>query len=50
MFFGRLDYQDKERRLQDKAMEFVWKGSPNLGNNLILLNQFKREKVIPLAK
>ncbi|XP_076174533.1 lysosomal alpha-mannosidase II isoform X1 [Ptiloglossa arizonensis] len=32
MFFGRLDYQDKERRLQDKAMEFVWKGSSNLGS------------------
>ena len=23
-FFSRLDYQDKERRLKDKEMEFVW--------------------------
>jgi hypothetical protein len=24
-FFGRLDYQDKNRRLRDKEMEFVWR-------------------------
>ena len=24
-FFARLDYQDKEKRLQDKTMEFVWR-------------------------
>lgn len=33
MFFGRLDYQDKNKRLKDKTMEFIWKGSPNLGND-----------------
>lgn len=32
MFFGRLDYQDKNKRLRDKTMEFIWKGSSNLGN------------------
>lgn len=31
MFFGRLDYQDKAKRLADKTAEFIWKGSPNLG-------------------
>ncbi|XP_071568794.1 lysosomal alpha-mannosidase-like isoform X1 [Temnothorax nylanderi] len=31
MLFGRLDYQDKNKRLQDKEMEFIWKSSPNLG-------------------
>ncbi|XP_031833177.1 lysosomal alpha-mannosidase II isoform X1 [Nomia melanderi] len=31
MFFGRLDYQDKAKRLKDKTMEFIWKGSPSLG-------------------
>jgi lysosomal alpha-mannosidase len=24
-FFARLDYQDKERRLADKEMEFIWR-------------------------
>ncbi|CAL1531573.1 unnamed protein product [Lymnaea stagnalis] len=28
-FFGRLDYQDKDKRLKDKNMEFLWRGSPN---------------------
>ncbi|XP_012143157.2 lysosomal alpha-mannosidase II isoform X2 [Megachile rotundata] len=32
MFFGRLDYQDKSQRLEDKTMEFLWKGSPSLGS------------------
>ncbi|XP_071865397.1 lysosomal alpha-mannosidase II isoform X2 [Bombus fervidus] len=31
MFFGRLDYQDKNKRLKNKTMEFIWEGSPNLG-------------------
>ncbi|XP_070524278.1 lysosomal alpha-mannosidase isoform X4 [Cardiocondyla obscurior] len=31
MLFGRLDYQDKAKRLEDQTMEFIWKGSPNLG-------------------
>ena len=26
LFFGRLDYADKEKRLKEKAMEMVWKG------------------------
>ncbi|XP_063446500.1 lysosomal alpha-mannosidase-like isoform X2 [Mytilus trossulus] len=29
LFFGRLDYQDKNKRLNESNMEFVWKGSPN---------------------
>lgn len=35
MFFGRLDYQDKSKRLKDKTMEFIWKGSLNLGNEFL---------------
>lgn len=30
-FFGRLHYQDKARRLQNKEMEMVWQASDNLG-------------------
>lgn len=33
MFFGRLDYQDKIKRLNNKTMEFIWKGSPSLGED-----------------
>lgn len=31
MLFGRIDYQDKVKRLQEKSMEFVWKSSSSLG-------------------
>lgn len=42
MFLGRLDYQDKMRRLEDKEPEMLWHASDNLGkdwtrNFLILL-------------
>ena len=29
LFFGRLDYQDKNHRLNTTTMEMVWHGSPN---------------------
>jgi alpha-mannosidase len=25
VFFGRLDYQEKEKRLEEKTMEYVWR-------------------------
>jgi hypothetical protein len=25
LFFGRLDYQEKELRLQEKTMEYIWR-------------------------
>ena len=28
LFFGRLDYADKAKRLKEKTMEMVWKGKP----------------------
>ncbi|GAB0091340.1 Alpha-mannosidase [Sergentomyia squamirostris] len=31
MFFGRLDYQDKTRRLNTREAEMIWRGSTNLG-------------------
>lgn len=30
-FFGRIDYQDKNTRLNSKTMEFLWHGSDSLG-------------------
>ncbi|XP_076297759.1 lysosomal alpha-mannosidase II [Lasioglossum baleicum] len=32
LFLGRIDYQDKQQRLRNKTMEFIWKGSPSLGS------------------
>ena len=30
LFFGRLDYQDKEKRENERNMEEIWRGSANL--------------------
>lgn len=35
LFFARLDYQDKNKRLQTKTMEMIWEGSSDLGEFLI---------------
>ncbi|XP_030561633.1 lysosomal alpha-mannosidase isoform X2 [Drosophila novamexicana] len=32
MFFGRLDYQDKDERLMTQKAEMIWHGSANLGD------------------
>lgn len=38
-FFARLDYQDKEKRLNNKEMEFVWRPySQSLGNDVQILS------------
>lgn len=31
VFFVRIDYQDKDIRLDNQTAELVWHGSPNLG-------------------
>ncbi|XP_015121133.1 lysosomal alpha-mannosidase [Diachasma alloeum] len=38
LFFARLDWEDKERRLKEKTAEFVWKASPNLGEKVNLFS------------
>jgi len=37
LFFGRLDYQDKDERLMTQKAEMIWHGSKNLGNIYILM-------------
>ena len=32
-FFGRIDYADKNKRLKEKTMELIWRGSKSLGRN-----------------
>jgi len=31
LFFGRLDYADKKKRMKDQNMEMIWRGSRNFG-------------------
>jgi len=56
LFFGRLDYQDKDERLMTQKSEMIWHGSENLGNfsilvlsvpnnNNIIINSFFRRKI-----
>ena len=33
LYFGRLDYADKDKRLNDKTMEMVWEASESLGQS-----------------
>ena len=32
-FFGRIDYADKKKRVDEQRMEMVWRGSKNLGED-----------------
>ncbi|RZC32449.1 lysosomal alpha-mannosidase [Asbolus verrucosus] len=33
LFFMRLDYRDKNKRLEEKTADLLWRGSQNLGNS-----------------
>lgn len=33
LFFGRIDHQDHDFRMQNKEMEFIWRASPSYGAN-----------------
>ncbi|XP_054166681.1 lysosomal alpha-mannosidase-like [Oppia nitens] len=35
---GRIDYQDKQKRMTDKSMEFIWITDPNLKTNNYLFS------------
>ncbi|RZC59988.1 hypothetical protein C5167_021749 [Papaver somniferum] len=32
-FFGRIDYQDREKRKKEKTLEVVWRGSKSFGSS-----------------
>ncbi|KAL5717335.1 alpha-mannosidase [Ranunculus cassubicifolius] len=32
-FFGRIDYQDRAKRKDDKSLEFIWQGSKTFGSS-----------------
>jgi hypothetical protein len=33
VFIARMDRHDKDKRLEDKSMEFVWRPSSTLGSS-----------------
>ncbi|KAA8531358.1 hypothetical protein F0562_006067 [Nyssa sinensis] len=33
LFFGRIDYQDKAKRKNEKSLEVIWQGSKSLGSS-----------------
>ncbi|MCH97975.1 lysosomal alpha-mannosidase-like, partial [Trifolium medium] len=33
LFFARIDYQDRAKRLKEKTLEVVWQGSRSLGSS-----------------
>lgn len=33
LFFGRIDYQDREKRKDEKSLEVIWQGSKSLGSS-----------------
>ncbi|XP_030461860.1 alpha-mannosidase At3g26720-like [Syzygium oleosum] len=33
LFFARIDYQDRAKRLKDKTLEVIWRGSKSLGSS-----------------
>lgn len=33
LFFARIDYQDRDKRLREKTLEVVWRGSKSLGSS-----------------
>ena len=37
LFFGRIDYQDLKLRVNESRAEFVWRGSPSLGQDAQVL-------------
>lgn len=33
LYFGRIDYQDREKRIAESDMEMIWRPSHSLGNS-----------------
>jgi alpha-mannosidase len=33
LFFGRIDYQDRDKRKKEKSLEVIWQGSKSLGSS-----------------
>ena len=43
VFFSRLDYQDRSKRINDKTMEHVWRGSDDSGKSSDIFTHAMRD-------
>ena len=43
LFFMRLDYRDRQKRLNDKTADLLWKGSQSLDSSYIFTSVFYRD-------
>ncbi|KAI3681306.1 hypothetical protein L6452_36096 [Arctium lappa] len=46
LFFGRIDYQDRAKRKDDKHLEVIWSGSKSLGSSSHMNEDMLRNKEI----
>ena len=42
LLFGRLDYEDKSKRMKSQTPELIWKGSPSLGKKINIEIQIQK--------
>ena len=48
LFFSRLDWRDKSKRMQTKTAEMIWQGSENLGKTKVSYHTKKCSREIKL--
>lgn len=46
VFFGRIDYQDREKRKKEKSLEVIWRGSKSLGSSSQVKHKAKNFMVV----
>ena len=47
LFFGRIDYQDRAKRMKEKSMEMIWQGSASLPNLRVFTGAFTSGNYFP---
>ncbi|CAG9856048.1 unnamed protein product [Phyllotreta striolata] len=47
MIFSRLDHDDKDTRMNNRTMDFAWRGSQNLDNSVIFGSTFATDIYFP---
>lgn len=47
LFFGRIDYQDRAKRMDEKSMEFIWRGSKSQADAEVFTGAFSDGNYAP---
>jgi alpha-mannosidase len=47
LFFGRIDYQDRAKRMAEQSMEFIWKGSKSQSDAEVFTGAFSDGNYAP---